>query len=71
VIPKEVVSLLQHLRDVGDLGVTMGVMGGGVVTPLSAIRLCGRKSATKRALDMFGSPHLTIGYQIGWYKGDE
>jgi hypothetical protein len=26
---KEVVSLLQHLRDLGDIGVTMGIKGGG------------------------------------------
>jgi hypothetical protein len=30
-----VVSLLQHLRDPSDSKVTMGVTGGGVVTPLS------------------------------------
>jgi hypothetical protein len=38
-----VVSLLEHLRDPGDLEVTMGIMGGGVVTPLSAIRPFGRR----------------------------
>jgi hypothetical protein len=37
------VFLLQHLRDVGDLRVTMVVKGGGVVTPLSAVGPCGRK----------------------------
>ena len=30
-----------------------------------------KKNATKRALDMFGSPHLTIGYLISGYEGDE
>jgi hypothetical protein len=34
------VSLLQHLRDPSDLGITMGVTGGGVVTPLSMVKLC-------------------------------
>jgi hypothetical protein len=38
-----VVSQLQHLRDPGDLGVTMEVIGGGVVTPLGVVRQCGRK----------------------------
>jgi hypothetical protein len=28
-------------------------------------------SATKRALDMFGRPYLTIGNLISGYKGDE
>jgi hypothetical protein len=28
--------------DLGDLGVTMGVMGSGVMTPLNAVRACGR-----------------------------
>jgi hypothetical protein len=37
-----VVSLLQHLRDPGDLVVTMEVTSGGVVTPLSAVWLCRR-----------------------------
>jgi hypothetical protein len=30
------------IRDRGDLGITMGIMDGGMVTPLSAVRLCGR-----------------------------
>jgi hypothetical protein len=38
----EVVSLLLHLKDPGDFGVTMGVTGSRVVIPLSAVRLCGR-----------------------------
>jgi hypothetical protein len=32
-----VVSLFQHLKDLGDLGITMEVKGGRVVTPLSAV----------------------------------
>jgi hypothetical protein len=36
------VSLLHHLRVQGDFGVTMGVIGGGMVTPLSVVRACGR-----------------------------
>jgi hypothetical protein len=38
VLPKGVVSLLQHLRHLCDLGVIMGVKDGGVVTLLSAVR---------------------------------
>jgi hypothetical protein len=36
----EVISLLQQLRDSNDLGVTMEVTSGGVVTPLSVVRPC-------------------------------
>lgn len=43
----EVVSLFQHLKDLGDLGVTMGITGGGVVTPLSAVRLCEREVSSR------------------------
>jgi hypothetical protein len=42
VISKGMVSQLQHLGDLSDLGFTMGVKGGGAVTPLSAVRPCGR-----------------------------
>lgn len=57
-----VVSLPRHQSDPVDLGVTMRVTGGRVVTPLSAVRPCGVGSATKWALDTCGSPHLTMGY---------
>mgnify|MGYP003622926885 FL=1 len=57
-----VVSLPRHQSDPVDLGVTTRVMGGRVVTPLSAVRPCGVGSATKWALDTCGSPHLTMGY---------
>ena len=54
-----------------------GVTGGGEETPLSAVRLCGMEVPPSGALDMSGSPHLTIGYllrigcgdlesQVGW-----
>jgi hypothetical protein len=42
VILKGVISILQHLRDSGDLGVTMEVMDPGMVTPLSVVRPSGR-----------------------------
>jgi hypothetical protein len=42
-ISKGVVTLLQHLKDLGDLGVSVGIKGDGVVTPQSAIRPCGRE----------------------------
>jgi hypothetical protein len=40
---KGVVSLLQHLRDLDDLGVSMEVTSGGMMTPLSPVRLFGRE----------------------------
>jgi hypothetical protein len=43
-----VVSLLQHVRDLFDLGVTMGVKGGGVVIPLSAVKPCRREVPPRR-----------------------
>lgn len=50
-------------------GVIMRVKGGGVVTPLSAVRPCGVGSATKWALDTCGSPHLTMGYLPRGHRG--
>jgi hypothetical protein len=43
ILPIGLVSSLQHLKYLGDLGNTIEVIDGGVVTPLSAIRPCGRK----------------------------
>ena len=45
VIKVEVVSSLRHQGDFDDLGFIKRVTGGGVVTPLSAVRRCGVGSA--------------------------
>ena len=56
-----------------------GVTGGGEETPLSAVRACEMGVPPNEALDMSGSPHLTIGYllrigygdlesQVGWLR---
>ena len=56
-----------------------GVTGGGEETPLSAVRPCEMGVPPSEALDMSGSPHLTIGYllrigygdlesQVGWLR---
>ena len=42
----------------------MGVIHGGGGTPLSAVRLCGMGITPKKALDMYGSLHLTIPYLL-------
>lgn len=48
----------------GGLWVTMGVLGGGEETPLSAVRPRGKGVPPSWALDISGSPHLTIGYLL-------
>ena len=58
------VALHQHRGDLGDHGTIMGVMHGGGETPLSAVRPCGMGVTPKKALDMYGSPHLTILYLL-------
>jgi hypothetical protein len=42
----------------------MGVMGGGEETPPSAVRPRGKRVPPSWALDISGSPHLTIGYLL-------
>ena len=39
-------------------------MGGGEEIPLSIIRLCGMRVPPSGALDMSGSPYLTIDYLL-------
>jgi hypothetical protein len=46
----------------GWLRITMGIMGGGEETPLSAGRPRGKGVPPSWALDISGSPHLIIGY---------
>ena len=40
------------------------VTGGGEETPLSAVRPCGMGVPPSEALDISGSPHLTISYLL-------
>ena len=48
----------------------MGVMHGGGETPLSAVRPCGMGVTPRKALDMYGSPHLNIFYLLRGEQGD-
>ena len=48
----------------------MGVMHGGGETLLSAVRLCEMGVTPRKALDMYGSPHLTILYLLRGEQGD-
>ena len=60
----------QHRSDLDGHGVIMGVIYGGGGTPLRAVRLCGMGVTLKKALDMYGSLHLTIPYLLKGEQGD-
>ena len=47
----------------------MGVMHGGGKTLLSAVRPCGMGVTPRKALGMYGSPHLTIPYLLNGEQG--
>ena len=64
------VALGQHRGDLDGHGAIMGVMHGGSETPLSAVKLCGMGVTSKKALDMYGSLHLTISYLLKGEQGD-
>ena len=48
----------------------MGVMHGGGEIPLSAVRPCGMGVTSRKTMDMYGSPHLTILYLLRGEQGD-
>ena len=58
------VALGQHLGDLDGHGAIMKVMHGGGGTPLSAVRSYGMGVISRKALDMYRSPHLTIPYLL-------
>ena len=64
------VALGQHRGDLDGHGAIMGVMHGGGETSLSAVRPCGMGVTPKKALDMYGSLHLTISYLLRGEQGD-
>ena len=64
------VALRQHRGDLGDHRAIVGVMHGGGETPLSAVSPCGMGVTPRKALDMYGSPHLTILYLLRGEQGD-
>ena len=45
-------------------GAMIGVMHSSGGIPLSAVRLCGMGVTPGKALDMYGSLHLTISYLL-------
>ena len=64
------VALCQHRGDLGGHGAIMGIMHGGGETTLSAVRPCGMGVTPRKALDMYGSLHLTILYLLRDEQGD-
>ena len=58
------VALGQHHGDLGGHTVIIKVMHGGSGTPLSAVRPREMDVIPRKALDMYGSPHLTILYLL-------
>ena len=64
------VALGQHHGDLDGHGAIIEVIHGGGGTPLSAVRPCGMDVTPRKALDMYGSPHLTISYLLRNEQGD-
>ena len=58
------VALSQHRGDLNGHGAIMGVMHGGGGTPVSVVKPCGMGVTPRKALDMYGNPHLTILYLL-------
>ena len=58
------VALGQHSGDLDGHRAIMEIMHGGGGTPLSAVRPCRMAGTSKKALDMYGSPHLIIPYLL-------
>ena len=64
------VTLGQNRSDLDGHGAIMGIIHGSGGTPLSAVRPCRMGVTSRKALDMYGSPHLTIPYLLRDEQGD-
>ena len=64
------VALRQHCGDLDGHGAIVGIIHGGGDIPLSAFRPCGMNVILKKALDIYGSPYLTIPYLLRGEQGD-
>ena len=58
------VAFGQYNGNLDGHGAIMGIMHGGSRTPLSSLRSYGMGVTLNMALDMYGSLHLTIPYQL-------
>ena len=63
-------ALGQHHNDLDGHGAIVGVIHDGSETPLSAVRPCRMGITPRKALDMYGSLHLTISYLLRVEQGD-
>ena len=64
------VALGQHRGDLNGHGAIIEIMRGDGGTPLSVVRPCGMGVIPRKALDMYGSPYLTISYLLRGEQGD-
>ena len=64
------VALRQHRSDLDGHRAIIGVMNGGGRTPLNMIWPCEMDVTPRKALDMYGSLHLTILYLLRGEQGD-
>ena len=64
------VAFGQHYGNLDGHRVIMGIMQGGSGIPLSAVRLCKMGVTPRKALNMYGSSHLTISYLLRGEQGD-
>ena len=64
------VALCQHCGDLDGHGAIMEFMRGGSGTPLSAVRPYGMDVTSRKALDIYGSSHLTILYLLRDEQGN-
>ena len=63
-------ALGQQRGDLDGHGTIMEVMHGGGGIALSAVRPCGMGVTSRKALDMYGSPHPIIPYLLKDEQGD-
>ena len=54
----------QHYGDLDGYRAIMWVMHGDGGTTLNAVRPCGMGVTPRKALDMYGSPYLTVPYLL-------
>ena len=64
------VAVDQYHGNLDGYRVIMGVRHGGGGTLLSVIRRCRMGVTPRKALDMYGSPHLIIPYLLRDEQGD-
>ena len=58
------VAFSQHRSDLDGHGAIMRIIHGGGGTLLSTVKPCEVGVTPKKALNMYGSPHLTIPYLL-------